>query len=377
MIEQLELIDMPMLGRKLTWCNSQARDKWSRIDRFLLNYEWVQNFNFKLWGLPRMLSDHCPIILMEDDRDWGPKPFRFLNAWLLHPNFLAFVKQSWSEFVVEGWAGYKCLMKFKALKQALKQWNVVVFGKIESKLKSAEDEAHTLDLLAEDRPLLDTELYRRKKVRGEAWRLSKMLEWIWLQKSRVNWLTKGDKNTRYFHIMACTRNSRNSLCSIIVNGSRIEESMELRAEVQAHFMRLFSESGKVRPQLSGPFKSIGGAQVVEQLEAEFSEEEIKSVIRSSDGNKAPGPDGFNLSFFKKCWEIVRVDVLQFMREFHQNASLVGGINSSFIALIPKTKSPSCLNEYRPISLIGSLYKILAKVLSNRLKQVMPKIISEV
>ncbi|CAL5414539.1 unnamed protein product [Camellia sinensis] len=93
MIDQLELIDMPTLGRKFTWCNSQARGKWSRIDidRFLLNYEWVHNFSFKLWGFARLLSDHCPIILMEDDRDWGPKPFRFLNAWLLHPKFLSFV----------------------------------------------------------------------------------------------------------------------------------------------------------------------------------------------------------------------------------------------------------------------------------------------
>ena len=177
--------------------------------------------------------------------------------------------------------------------------------------------------------------------------------------------------------MACNRNSRNSLCSIVVNSSIIEEPLELMVAVTAHFMRQFSKSWRVRPKLFGPFKSIGGAQVVDQLEAEFIEEEIKSVIRSCDGNKAPRPDGFNMSFFKKCWKIVRMDVLQFMREFHHNASLVGGINSSFIALIPKVQSPSCLNEYRPISLIGSLYKLLAKVLSNIMKQVMPKIISEV
>lgn len=58
-------------------------------------------------------------------------------------------------------------MKFKALKQALKKWNVEVFGRIELKLKSVEDEAHSLDLLVEERPLLDIELIRRKEVRGE------------------------------------------------------------------------------------------------------------------------------------------------------------------------------------------------------------------
>ncbi|XP_028052004.1 uncharacterized protein LOC114256537 [Camellia sinensis] len=283
---------------------------------------------------------------MEDDRDWGPKPFTFLNAWLLHPNFLSF-------------------------------WNVKVFGKVENKLKCIEEEAHALDLLAEDRPLLPTEILRRKEIRGDVWRLSKMLEWIWLQKSRVNWALKGDKNTRYFHIMACSRNSRNSLCFVVVNGTMLEDPMEIKAEVKAHFLKHFSEDWKVRPKFFGHFKTIGGPQVVEQLEAEFTEEEISSVIKTCNGNKALGPDGFNMAFFKKCWKIVKFDVLHFMREFHQNASLVGGIISSFIVLIPKNDSPSCLEEYRLISLIGSMYKILAKVLSNRMKQVMPKIISEV
>ncbi|XP_028079407.1 uncharacterized protein LOC114281149 [Camellia sinensis] len=218
-------------------------------------------------------------------------------------------EQSWSKCRVEGWAGFKCLMKLKTLKLALKQWNGEVFGKVETRLKNVEDEAHALDLLAEERSLLGSEI-----------------------------------------------NSRNYLSSILVNGSIIEEPMEIRAKVKAHFM---------------------SAQVVEQLEAKFIEEEIRNVIKRCEGNKAPRPDGFNMAFFKKCWGIVKSDVLQFMMDFHQNASFVGGINSSFIALILKSNSPSCLNDYRPISLIGSMYKLLAKVLLDKLKLIMPKIIGEV
>lgn len=177
--------------------------------------------------------------------------------------------------------------------------------------------------------------------------------------------------------MACSRNSRNTLGSLLVNGSRMEEPREVRAAVFNHFSRFFSEPWGSRPKLSGPFKNIGGAQAIAHLEGEFTEEEISHVIMTCEGNKAPGPDGFNLAFFKKCWNIVKSDVVNFMCEFHRNACFVGGINSSFIALIPKSDSPSSLNDYRPISLIGSLYKILAKVLSNRLKLVMPRIIGEV
>lgn len=68
--------------------------------------------------------------------------------------------------------------------------------------------------------------------------------------------------------------------------------------------------------------------------------------------------------------------MQFMKKFHINSKLVRGINSSFVALLPKNDNPSCFSEFRPISLIGSLYKVLSKVLSSRIKSVLPKIISE-
>ncbi|KAL7212277.1 hypothetical protein ACSBR2_015034 [Camellia fascicularis] len=85
LIEGLELSDLPMRGRQYTWSSSSVRGSWSRIDRVLLSTEWLEKYNFKLWGLPRGVSDHCPLLLMEDGRDWSPKPFRFINAWILHP----------------------------------------------------------------------------------------------------------------------------------------------------------------------------------------------------------------------------------------------------------------------------------------------------
>ncbi|XP_028104621.1 uncharacterized protein LOC114303668 [Camellia sinensis] len=234
-IDNLEVCDMHMMGRKFTWCNSQEGERWSRIDRFLLTPEWVQNFNFKLWGLPRRWSDHCPILLMEDDREWGPKPFRFLNAWSLHPQFKSLVDNTWAETIVQGWVGFKCLRKLKALKLVLKQWNIEVFGNVESKLKLLEWELHLLDLTAEDRPLTVLELARRREAKGEVWKLTKMVEGVWFQKSRVNWALKGDKNTKFFHILAASRNSRNALCSLNVNGTIKEDPEEIRAEMLQHF----------------------------------------------------------------------------------------------------------------------------------------------
>ncbi|KAL7265508.1 hypothetical protein ACSBR1_003311 [Camellia fascicularis] len=102
-----------MIGRKFTWCNSQEGAIWSRIDRSLLDPEWIESFNIKLWGLPKIVSDHCPILLMEDERDWGPKPFRFLNAWIIHPAFSKVVRKAWEESQITGWGGFVMLKKLQ------------------------------------------------------------------------------------------------------------------------------------------------------------------------------------------------------------------------------------------------------------------------
>lgn len=68
--------------------------------------------------------------------------------------------------------------------------------------------------------------------------------------------------------------------------------------------------------------------------------------------------------------------MRFVYEFHRNGKFSKGINTTFIALIPKVASPQKLNDFRPISLVGSLYKILAKLLANRLRGVIGSVVSE-
>lgn len=194
-IDKSEMNDLPQLGRRYTWYNSREWEKWSRIDRVLLEPKWLESFNRKLWGLPRALSDHSPLLLIEDKRDWGPRPFRFLNAWTLHPNFLPFVEKLWKEHDVEGWARFKLFKKITEFKLALKQWNNEVFGNVNTKLKQAKNELHKIDLVVEERELQEAEKARRREVSDKICRLYRMVGWIWLQKSRLNWGLKEDKKS--------------------------------------------------------------------------------------------------------------------------------------------------------------------------------------
>ena len=92
--------------------------------------------------------------------------------------------------------------------------------------------------------------------------------------------------------------------------------------------------------------------------------------------KAPRPDGMSHLFYQHYWNLVGDDVCQFVLNFLNNASLPEHLNHTFITLIPKKKNPEYASKFRLISLYNVLYKIFSKVLANRLKRILPKIIIE-
>lgn len=106
-------------------------------------------------------------------------------------------------------------------------------------------------------------------------------------------------------------------------------------------------------------------------------EEVKRAVWDCGNEKAPGPDGFSFAFIKKCWDNIKDDVMAFVKHFERFGRIGKGCNSSFITLVPKVKDPLHLGDFRPISLIGCMYKIIAKSLANRLKQVVGLNIDEV
>ena len=112
------------------------------------------------------------------------------------------------------------------------------------------------------------------------------------------------------------------------------------------------------------------------LERKFEREEILQVVRDMEGDKASGPDGFTMAFYHHCWRVVEKDVLAVFEEFFQHCKFEKSFNATFIALIPKKIDASNVRDFRPISLVGSVYKILAQVLANRLRVVLNQLIFE-
>ncbi|KAK3227568.1 hypothetical protein Dsin_007430 [Dipteronia sinensis] len=196
------------------------------------------------------------------------------------------------------------------------------------------------------------------------------------QKSRVAWLKEGDRNTKFYHCMASSRMRRNLIGEMIIEGNTISDPTRLSVEVFKFFKKHFQKEQWERPRL--PRLNLKKNSEMERvgLEEDFSMAKIWTALSSCDGNKSPGPDGFNLNFFKAQWEEIQEDLLGFINEFHKDGSVVKNLNRTFITLIPKVSKPENVKDFRPICLVGYLYKVLAKVLANRLRKVMDSVIGE-
>nr|GEY90174.1 RNA-directed DNA polymerase, eukaryota, reverse transcriptase zinc-binding domain protein [Tanacetum cinerariifolium] len=157
---------------------------------------------------------------------------------------------------------------------------------------------------------------------------------------------EGDENSSFFHGTLSKKQSILSVRGIMVDGLWIDDP---RLSTNQHI----------------------------ELESKVSNEEIKRVVWDCGTEKAPGPDGFTFGFYRQFWYLIENGVYNVVKYFFLHGEIPKGCNSSFIALISKIPSANVVKDFRPISLIGSLYKIIAKILANRLVGKLGEIVNEV
>ncbi|GKA56638.1 putative RNA-directed DNA polymerase [Tanacetum coccineum] len=313
-INDARLVEIPMGGIKFTRVSDNGL-KFSKLDRFLMNDDFI-----KLWGNPsvieldRKLSDHCLIVLKDVDLDFGPKPFRIFNIWMDEADFRHVVEEAWKK---EIW-GHK--EKREVLKNEAMKW----------------------ELEAEKRTLNEDERA------------------AWLE-ARKQWEVK-----------------ENEYSNMLRQKARFRWDVEvIKVEVARHYRALFSEGVVLRPIFCCSKIEKISIEDARLLEMRFNEKEVWDAIHGCGGDKAPGPDGFNFKFIRKFWDIIKSNLIEAVMWFWEKMEISRWCNASFVTIIPKVSDPIGLGDFRPISLIGCYYKIIAKVLAERVKRVVGNVVGDV
>ena len=200
-------------------------------------------------------------------------------------------------------------------------------------------------------------------------------------RSRQKWMEKGEKSTKYF-LQAEKRNARKKEIDCIKKNGKIITNQEcILGEIGSYYTDLYSKT----PDSGNPIEIDSYLATVDTplltddeallCEGILTEEECHEAIFSMSNNKSPGSDGLSVEFYKCLWDSVRSLVLDSLNEGFKQQELSDSQSLAILTLLYKKGDKQCLDNWRPISLLNIDYKILAKVLCKRLKQVIDKLIS--
>ncbi|KAK8682058.1 hypothetical protein V6N13_054455 [Hibiscus sabdariffa] len=222
-IEKCNLVDVSLVGRKFTWIGPE--NKRSKLDRFLVDEEWFQaKEDLVLSGSNRNVSDHIAILLGNSSFNWGPKPFKCINAWFSNKECLKVIEQS----IAEGKLKRKSLsVLLRKVKAALKGWSKSRED-LEPRITKLEEKINEIERMGDVGDMDMQVLEELKQAKLEYWECLKLQEEIWSQKARMTWLKQGDFNTKFFHRVVKMRAKRNLIRGINVGLNVMADPEKIR-----------------------------------------------------------------------------------------------------------------------------------------------------
>ncbi|GJT08929.1 RNA-directed DNA polymerase, eukaryota [Tanacetum coccineum] len=371
------LVDIALDGYAFTWSHPSA-SKMSKLDRFLVS-DGIFSLFPTIAGLclDRHLSDHRPILLREAHLDFGPTPFRFYHSWFDFVGFDDLIKTSWLSFSysnTDGMTRFK--KKLQDLKVIIRRWVKIKTLELSSSKKEIISELENIDK-AMDRGVVDeASVLRRLDLKHNLLKITEKENKNRFQKSKVKWAVEGDENSKFFHGIINKRRSQLAIRGIFVDGVWQADPASIKKAFFDHFEARFTEPAAQRFKINFQFhKKLLQCQA-DDLERGVTHDEIREAVWNCGDNKSPGPDGYTFEFFKKYWDLIGLDFCEAVVHFFVNGGFSKGCNSSFITLIPKVIDAKFVNDFRPISLIGCIYKVVTKVLANRLVSVIGDLVSD-
>lgn len=199
----------------------------------------------------------------------------------------------------------------------------------------------------------------------------------WAQRAKSHWLQARDKNSRYFHKKTTQRNKRNTIKSIQdADGRCWSDINHINSIFIDYFTNIFATSNPTNMQDTiEVVKNIIKPDMHEYLQQDFTATEVFEAIRQMKSSAAPGPDGLPALFYQSYWAEIGTEIIEYALNILNNNGDPGNINHTFLCLIPKVKKPTLPSDFRPIALCNVILKIIIKTIANRIKKVIPSIIS--
>eukprot|EP00253_Pinus_taeda_P031661 PITA_31661 len=378
------LVDVVLEQMSSTWDNGRFGQAYiaKRIDRFIINAGIIEKWGMPISSIANEFSlDHGPILL--EWRDLAIKKgysFKFNRAFLNDPSFNKSISSKWVALQESNMAMFSTFReKIQALRFSAKEWQTQKSKKDKREFSSIQLE---LEFLISNSSWCSMSFEKKNKIRKLIMRKKELLhkeDLTWRLKSRALWLKEGDRNTKFFHSFANARRKLNSIWTIRDGGGNFLYSQEDMAKEATIFFQNQYKRGQSSFQdmfwAAELVPVMFDADAYEDFVKPVTEEELLSAMKSFKKDRSPGPDGWPIEFFIHFYDLFKSDLLRMVEASRMSGNIHSALTSTFIALIPKKQGSASLHDYRPISLCNSLFKIISKIIAERLKPTLNQFIS--
>lgn len=371
------LVDLGFKGPAFTWTNKQHASSaiFERLDRAVASAQWNQLFPHAYVNhMPRVHSDHAAILLRTNNKPLPKKNFKIENWWFNTPGFTEAWEGSWKGTCSMPWQN-----RIGEMTRHMHTW-----------AKNQPTPQNRMNYIQHCLYHHQLQHPSMQDPRTEDWLVGEFhqaerdLEDYWRQRSRIQWHCEGDRNTTFFHTIATSRRRKNMITQIHTDsGSVVTDESAIRREFVSYFKSLYCPIQPHEPSQQEEFFHTFDGLLIPQIPLHSHSslqkppcmEEVRNTLFQMGPDKAPGPDGVTAGFLQRHWSLFSTDLTHAIGEvFLSQKAPVNWLHSQ-IVLIPKTDEPKTPRDYRPITIGNIIYRLLMKIIANRLQPYMAELIS--
>jgi hypothetical protein len=326
--------------------------------------------------------DHTPFIF---DSGEGNPPrsnrFFFESSWLELQGFQESLETVWLSLanrvggrdIIDWWSFMSA-----GLRQHLRGWNANK-GRESRELKQGLlTQIKTLDEKADAVGIDEEEWAFRYHLEDQLLEVFRAEEEYWRRRGRICWVLQGDANTKYFHAMANGRRRKCCISSLVSDQGVITDKRLIQQHIYEFYRQLLgAEEARVCGLHPNAWSSEARVSQEENdnLMRTISEKELEAIVIDMKSDTAPGPDGFPVFFFKKFLGLVKLGILHILNDFIVGRIDIARLNFRVLSLIPKIPGEDRITQFRLITLINVIFKIVSKALATKLDPIANRIIS--